>query len=118
MVDLTALRNSVGTVESLALAILDIWLISKVFSRETTLWLKILTFLMLAYNFIALTMNIILLHKDKEWNDWRIETNSNSKYYFMFLGILYCSSQIMISFKYFDIVRQAENLRTLGSDEV
>jgi hypothetical protein len=116
MVDLTALRNSVGTVESLALAILDIWLISKVFSRETTLWLKILTFLMLAYNFLALTMNIILLHKDKEWNDWR--DDESSKYYFMFLGIFYCSSQIMISFKYFDIVRQAENLRTLGSDEV
>jgi hypothetical protein len=116
MVHLTLVRNSVGTVESSALAILDIWLITKVISRETTLWLKILTFLMLAYNFLALTMNIILLHKDEEWNDWRIEPSS--KYYFILLDIFYCSSQIMISFKYFDIVRQAENLRTLGSDEV
>jgi TRAP-type uncharacterized transport system fused permease subunit len=116
MVDLTALRNSVGTVESLVLAVLYIWLLSKVFSRETTLWLKILTFFMLAYNFLALTMNIILLHKDEEWNDWRIEPSS--KYYFILLDIFYCSSQIMISFKYFDSVRQAENLRTLGSDEV
>ncbi len=116
MVDLTTLRNSVGTVESSALAILDIWLITKVFSRETTLWLKILTFLMLAYNVLALTMNIILLFKKVEWNNWR--DDASSKYYFMFLGIFYCSSQIMISFKYFDIVRQAENLKTLGSDEV
>ena len=116
MVDLTEARNLVGTVESSALAILDIWLITKVFSRETTLWLKILTFLMLAYNVLALTMNIILLHKNKEWNEWRLD--KSSKYYFMLLGILYCSSQIMISFKYFDIVRQAENLRNLSSDEV
>jgi len=116
MVDLTEARNLVGTVESSALAILDIWLITKVFSRETTLWLKILTFLMLAYNVLALTMNIILLHKNEEWNEWRLD--KSSKYYFMFLGIIYCSSQIMISFKYFDIVRQAENLRNLSSDEV
>jgi len=116
MVDWTVVRNSVGTAESSALAILDIWLITKLFSRKTTLWLKILTFLMLAYNVLALTMNIILLFKDKEWNNWR--DDESSKYYFMFLGIFYCSSQIMISFKYFDIVRQAINLRTLGSDEV
>jgi hypothetical protein len=112
MVNLTTLRNSVGTVESSALAILDIWLITKVFSRETTPWLKILTFFMLAYNVLALTMNIILLFKKVEWTNWRDDESSNSKYYFMFLGIFYCSSQIMISFKYFDIVRQAINLRT------
>jgi hypothetical protein len=116
MVYWIALQNSFGTVESMVLVTLYIWLIIKLFSRKTTLWLKILTFLQLAYNVIALTLNIISVINDKQWLKWRLE--DSAMYYFILLNIFYCTSQIMISFKYFDIVRQTENLGSLSSDEV
>ena len=105
MVNKIALQNSFGTVVSAALVSLYIWLITKLFSRETTLWLKILTFLQLAYNTLSLSLNIYSVNNDKQWFDLR--DKAKAKYYFCLLNILYCTSQIMISYKYFDTVRQA-----------